>query len=51
MEKNIAEQIYEEVAQKTLERIKTEKATKLSRKTLKMIALTERLYKILYLPN
>lgn len=51
MEMNIAEQIYEMVAKKTLERLKREKATKLSRKTLKMIALTEKLHKMLYLPN
>lgn len=50
MEKGLTEQIYDEVAKKTLERLKAEKATSLSRKTLKMIALTERLYKMMYSP-
>lgn len=42
------EEIYTETARRTLERVKKEKATKLSRRTLKMIALTEKLHKALY---
>lgn len=39
------EKIYELVAEITAERIEREKAVKLSRTTLKMIALVEKLYK------
>lgn len=42
------EEIYEEISEETLKRVKREKATKLRRKTLKMIALIERLNKLLY---
>ena len=45
---NFLEEIYTETARRTLERLKREKATKLSKKTLKMIALTEKIYKTLY---
>ena len=44
------EQIYDKVACKALERLDAEKATKISRKTLKLIALTERLHKAIYSP-
>ena len=42
-EKRTIDLIYAEVAKKTLKMIRKEKATKLSRQTLKMIALTREL--------
>lgn len=38
------DKIYKVVADMTLQRVEKEKATKLSKTTLKMIALTERLH-------
>lgn len=46
--KDVLPEIYEAVAAETLKRVRKEKATRLRRKTLKMIALTERLYKQTY---
>ena len=37
------EEIYENIAEKTIESLKKEKATKISRRTLKLIALTQSL--------
>ena len=42
--KECMETIYEEIADKTISRLKKEKANKVSKKTLKMIALTRELY-------
>ena len=46
--KDVLEEIYESVAAETLKRVRKEKATKLRRKTLKMIALTEKLHREVY---
>ncbi len=46
--KDTMEEIYELVSKIALERIRKEKATRLKRKTLKLIALTERLYKTIF---
>lgn len=46
--KEYMERIYKNVAEKTVKRLEKEKATTVRRRTLKMIALTQGLYSILY---